>query len=167
MPPDGKNNISKTAAPPPLAKYECYNDLISLIIERNYQFYASSPEPNKLQYRFIRFGLNYSIDLEQKIEFHTKFTDRKRRLKRNTAERKRSKKSVRFIDPTPFQIQGKELGQYHKNSDYAWLSKAWYKKNIIKNPSKKDIMCGILEEVVCLFEERSGSSTSQSDANEK
>ena len=45
-------------------QYETYNDLISLIIELNYQHYNAAPEANKLEFRFVRFGLNYLIDFE-------------------------------------------------------------------------------------------------------
>ena len=45
-------------------QYETYNDLISLIVEYNYQHYNAAPESSKLEYRFVRFGLNYLIDFE-------------------------------------------------------------------------------------------------------
>ena len=67
--------------------------------------------------------------------------------------RKRSKTSIRFIDPQPFQIQKKTPGEYFLNTDYIWLANQWFEKNDRRIPTRREIMDGLILEAQIDFEQ--------------
>ena len=120
------------------------------MIELQYQSYQSSLF-QKQKYRFIPISTNHSIDLQSNEEFHLENADLNREVIRELQPRTRSQLSTRFIDPSPFQIQTKKVGQYYSNTDYVWFIKKWFEKNNQKVPTPREIMNGLLEEAKSVF----------------
>ena len=60
--------------------------------------------------------------------------------------RARSTESTRFSDSKPFLCQ-KEDGLFYDKNDYIWLAMKWFTQNNYRNPTKREILDGLLLEV--------------------
>lgn len=135
--PTGKAKTSQATA---------YDDLVSMVLEIGHQNYDRS-RSGKSKLRRVRFDIGRTVDFETCREENDAEPGLQRRVARaDRGKRVRAQISARFTDPTPFRLQ-KDGGKLYDKEDYAWLGMNWLEKNSYRNPSKRQVLEGILLEV--------------------